>query len=121
MLELQRERIVVTGGAGFLGRSVCRLLQERGVVAEQLLVPRSRDYDLTVRTEVDRLYGDAKPTIVFHLAAQVGGIGANREHPGTFFYANMAMGLNLIEAAGVHGLKKFVQVGSACSYPKYAA
>ena len=121
MLELQRERIVVTGGAGFLGRSVCQLLRERGVVAEQLFVPRSQEYDLTVRTDVDRLYSDAKPTVVINLAARVGGIGANREHPGAFFYANMAMGLNLIEAARIHELKKFVQVGSACAYPKYGA
>ncbi len=121
MLELQRERIVVTGGAGFLGRSVCQLLRERGVVAEQLFVPRSQEYDLTVRTDVDRLYRDARPTIVFHLAARVGGIGVNRQHPGAFFYTNMAMGLNLIEAARVNGLKKFVQAGSACAYPKYAA
>jgi len=120
MLDLQRERIVVTGGAGFLGRIVCQQLRERGLLPEQIFVPRSKDYDLTVRTDVDRLYQDVRPTVVIHLAARVGGIGANREHPGAYFYANMAMGLNLIEAARVTGLKKFVQVGTVCAYPKYA-
>jgi len=119
MLDLKNERIVVTGGAGFLGRVVCAQLQERGVPAEQIIVPRSKDYDLTVRTDVDRLYRDARPTVVIHLAARVGGIGANREHPGAYFYANMAMGLHLIEAARLNGLKKFVQTGTVCAYPKF--
>lgn len=121
MLELQRERIVVTGGAGFLGRVVCDILQQRGVPAGQIIVPRSKEYDLTNRNDVDRLYRDAKPTVVIHLAARVGGIGANREHPGAYFYSNMAMGLHLIDAARVHGLRKFVQVGTVCAYPKFAA
>ncbi len=119
MLDLQQERIIVTGGAGFLGRVVCAQLQERGVPSEQIIVPRSKDYDLTVRTDVDRLYRDARPTVVIHLAARVGGIGANREHPGAYFYANMAMGLHLIEAARLNGLKKFVQTGTVCAYPKF--
>jgi GDP-L-fucose synthase len=117
MLDLKIERIIVTGGAGFLGRVVCAQLQERGVKPDQIIVPRSRDYDLTVRTDVDRLYHEAKPTVVIHLAARVGGIGANREHPGAYFYANMAMGLHLIDAARRIGLKKFVQTGTVCAYP----
>lgn len=120
MLDLRRERIVVTGGAGFLGRAVCRLLRERGVPEDQIFVPRSRDYDLTERAAVDRMYRDLQPTVVLHLAAVVGGIGANRLHPGRFFYANMAMGLHLIDAARQVGLRKFVQVGTVCAYPKYA-
>lgn len=120
MLDLQRERIIVTGGAGFLGRVVCQVLEQRGVAAKQIVIPRSNEYDLTSRTDVDRLYADAKPTVIIHLAARVGGIGANRLHPGAYFYANMAMGLHLIDAARVHGLRKFVQVGTVCAYPKFA-
>lgn len=83
------------------------------------MVPRRAQYDLTDAAAVDRLYRDARPTLVLHLAAEVGGIGANRKRPGRFFYANMAMGLHLIEAARVHGLRKFVQVGTVCAYPKF--
>jgi GDP-L-fucose synthase len=120
MLDLTRERIVVTGGAGFLGRHVCEVLRARGVEADCLIVPRRKDYDLTDAAAVQRLYADARPTVVLHLAAQVGGIGANRAHPGRFFYANLAMGLHLIEAARQKGLRKFVQVGTVCAYPKSA-
>ena len=120
MLDLRKERIVVTGGAGFLGRVVCQQLRERGVPEEQILVPRRRDYDLTERSAVDRMYREMRPTVVLHLAAVVGGIGANRRHPGAFFYANMAMGLHLIEAARQFSLRKFVQVGTVCAYPKFA-
>lgn len=120
MLELAKERIVVTGGAGFLGRQVCALLRGRGVAEGQIIVPRRKDYDLTEAAAVERLYADARPTVVLHLAAEVGGIGANRKRPGRFFYANMAMGLHLIEAARRHGLRKFVQVGTVCAYPKFA-
>lgn len=112
-------RYVVTGGAGFLGSIICRKLQERGVAAGDIFVPRSKDYDLTQKEAVDRLYKDAKPDVVIHLAARVGGIGANRENPGFFFYANMAMGLHLIEAARVNQIKKFVQIGTICAYPKF--
>lgn len=119
MLDLSRQKIVVTGGAGFLGRRVCDLLLQKGVPSESIVVPRRAQYDLTDAAAVDRLYRDARPTLVLHLAAEVGGIGANRKRPGRFFYANMAMGLHLIEAARVHGLRKFVQVGTVCAYPKF--
>ncbi|MBX7103110.1 MAG: GDP-L-fucose synthase [Gemmataceae bacterium] len=118
--DWRAERVAVTGGAGFLGQRVCHVLAERGLPAEQMFVPRQRDYDLTELAAVERMYDDARPTMVIHLAAQVGGIGANRLHPGRFFYASMAMGLHLIETARIRGLRKFVQVGTVCAYPKFA-
>jgi GDP-L-fucose synthase len=119
MLDLTKERIVVTGGAGFLGQYVQRQLVARGVRPENLLVPRIEDYDLTKELDVIRMYDDMAPTVVIHLAAQVGGIGANQANPGRFFYANMVMGLHLIEQARLRRLRKFVQVGTICAYPKY--
>jgi len=110
-------RVVVTGGGGFLGTVVCRKLRQRG--CSRVLVPRSKDYDLTCEQMVSRMYDDMKPDMVIHLAAEVGGIGANRRQPGRFFYANMAMGLHLIEQGRLQGLDKFVQVGTVCAYPKY--
>ena len=104
MTELRGQRIVVTGGAGFLGRSVYRVLRERGVSDDLLFVPRRRDFDLTVEADVERLYETARPDIVIHLAAEVGGIGANMAQPGRFFYANMAMGLLMVEHARRRGL-----------------
>ena len=118
MTELSRKRIVVTGGAGFLGRAVCRVLRERGVPDDMLFVPRRRDYDLTRETDVERLYDTARPNVVIHLAAEVGGIGANMAQPGRFFFANMAMGLHLVEHARRNGLEKFVHTGTVCAYPK---
>jgi len=118
-MNLAEERIVVTGGAGFLGRHVCRELRHRGVPEDRILVPRRRHYDLTREADVVRLYEDMRPTVVLHLAAEVGGIGANRKNPGRFFYANMAMGLHLIEHARRRGVSKFVQVGTICAYPKH--
>jgi GDP-L-fucose synthase len=109
--------VVVTGGAGFLGRVVVDKLQQRG--ARRVIVPRRAEYDLTTEAAVERLYRDARPDVVLHLAAEVGGIGANRKNPGRYFYANMAMGLFLIEHARRAGLKKFVQVGTICAYPKH--
>ncbi len=119
MIDLADERIVVTGGEGFLGRHVQRQLLERGVQPGNLLVPRIEEYDLTREPDVVRMYDDMRPTVVIHLAALVGGIGANRDNPGLFFYANLIMGLHLIEHARVRGLRKFVQVGTICAYPKY--
>ena len=119
MTELPGKRIVVTGGAGFLGRAVCRVLRERGVANDRIVVPRRRDFDLTVEADVERLYETARPDVVIHLAAEVGGIGANMAQPGRFFYANMAMGLHLVEHARRRGLEKFVHTGTVCAYPKH--
>ncbi|MDG2291572.1 MAG: GDP-L-fucose synthase [Phycisphaerales bacterium] len=115
--NLEGQRVVVTGGAGFLGRKVCALLESRG--CSEVLVPRRVDYDLTTEPAVERLYADYQPDIVLHLAAEVGGIGANMDNPGRYFYANMAMALHLIEHARRSGIKKFVQVGTICAYPKF--
>lgn len=95
-------------------------LKRRGVTGGQIFVPRRKDYDLTQESAVVRMYDDAKPTVVIHLAAEVGGIGANRDHPGRFFFANAAMGLHLIEHGRQRGIKKFVQTGTVCAYPKFA-
>ena len=120
MLDLKSERIVVTGGAGFLGRFVCQKLREQGVADEHLFVPRRRDFDLTREADVARMYDVFQPTVVIHLAAEVGGIGANRDNPGRFFFANMAMGMHLIEQARQRKLRKFVHTGTVCAYPKFA-
>jgi GDP-L-fucose synthase len=111
--------VVVTGGAGFVGSFICERLRARSV--KKLIIPRRRDADLTDAVAVRKLYQDARPDIVLHLAAEVGGIGANQANPGRYFFANMAMGLNLIEEGRKYGaLKKFVQVGTICAYPKFA-
>lgn len=110
-------RVVVTGGAGFLGRAVVERLRARGVA--DIVVPRRRDYDLLHEEAATRLYRDARPDVMLHLAAEVGGIGANQANPGRYFFANMAMALHLIEGARRAGTRKFVQVGTICSYPKF--
>jgi GDP-L-fucose synthase len=117
MAIAKTDSIVVTGGAGFLGSFVIEKLRSRGY--SNIFVPRRREYDLTREADVERLYGDAKPQAVLHLAAEVGGIGANRDNPGRFFYANATMGIHLIEQARKTNLKKFVQVGTICAYPKF--
>src|SRR5215218_2475661 len=114
---LQGKRIAVTGGGGFLGRVVVDKLRERG--CEEVYVVRKRGYDLVKAADVERLYRDARPEVVIHLAAVVGGIGANRENPGRYFYENIMMGAQLIEGARLHGVAKFVQIGTICAYPKH--
>src|SRR6188474_3242935 len=111
-------RVTVTGGAGFLGSFVVEKLKERG--CENIFVPRSREYDLVEMEAVKRLYRDARPDIVIHLAARVGGIGANRANAGKFFYDNAMMGIQMIEQGRVYGLEKLVALGTVCAYPKFA-
>jgi GDP-L-fucose synthase len=119
MIDLSQERIVVTGGAGFLGKNVQAELRKAGASPDRIVVPLIEHFDFTREADVTRMYAEMKPTVVIHLAAEVGGIGANQANPGRFFFANMAMGLHLIERARQVGLKKFVQIGTICAYPKY--
>ncbi len=116
MTDMSGKRILVTGGAGFLGTVLIRRLRERG--CKQIVIVRSSECDLTCQDDAARLIAEHKPEIVFHLAAEVGGIGANRGNPGRYFYANLSMGLHLIEASRVCGTEKFVQVGTICAYPE---
>jgi GDP-L-fucose synthase len=110
-------RVMVTGGHGFLGSAVVARLRAAG--AAEVFVPRSRDYDLRTRDGIDRSIADGRPDLIIHLAAVVGGIGANRENPGRFFYENAIMGLELMEKARLASVAKFVGVGTVCSYPKF--
>ena len=125
--SLAGRRIIITGGAGFLGRHVVKHLSARGVAERDIFIPRRTAFDLTTMADCQRLFREAFPgskaDLVLHLAAEVGGIGANRANPGRYFYANMAMALHLIEQARLDGLiergGKFVQVGTICAYPKF--
>jgi GDP-L-fucose synthase len=112
------KRVIVTGGAGFLGSFVVELLRAKG--CRQIIIPRTRDYDLVQMESVRRLYTEADPDIVIHLAGRVGGIGANQANPGRFFYDNLMMGSQLMEVGRQLGLKKFVALGTICAYPKFA-
>jgi GDP-L-fucose synthase len=110
-------RVMVTGGGGFLGKAVVARLEAAG--AMDVFVPRSRDYDLRTSDGIRSALADGRPDVVIHLAAVVGGIGANRENPGRFFYENAIMGIELMEQARVASVAKFVQIGTVCSYPKF--
>jgi GDP-L-fucose synthase len=113
----EKRRIVVTGGAGFLGNYVTEGLNNRG--CEHVLIPEIEDYDFVNLEDINRMYDDMQPDIVVHLAAVVGGIGANREHPGKFFYENLMMGIQLIEQARLRNIEKFAAIGTICAYPKF--
>jgi GDP-L-fucose synthase len=115
--SFENSRVVVTGGAGFLGTYVLQGLKDRG--CRNILVPKIEEYDLVKIEDIRRMYDDMKPDIVIHLAAVVGGIGANREHPGEFFYKNLMMGVQLIEEGRLRGIKKLVAIGTVCAYPKF--
>jgi GDP-L-fucose synthase len=117
MIDLQSRRIMVTGGEGFVGRHLVRTLAARG--CQSVFVPSHTTFDLTRDSDVARAYGTARPAVVIHLAAVVGGIGANREHPGKFFYENLMMGALMMEHARRSAVEKFVGVGTICSYPKH--
>ena len=116
-LDWSKERVLVTGGHGFLGSFVVEKLRERG--CEEIVVPRSQLYDLVQMPAVEALYRDARPSLVIHLAARVGGIGANQNNPGRFFYDNLMMGVQLIEVGRRVGLKKLIATGTICAYPKF--
>jgi GDP-L-fucose synthase len=117
MASLASKRVVVTGGSGFLGRHVVAALGTRGCT---VLVPRKAEYDLTHIAEVERMYADLRPDVVLHLAAVVGGIGANRDSPGRFFFENVMLGALTMEQARLSGVEKFVGIGTICAYPKLA-
>lgn len=111
------KRVVVTGGDGFLGKYVVRKLKERGCV--NIFIPFHKDFNLVEKEDIDRMYDMAKPHIVIHLAAVVGGIGANRKYPAKFFYENLIMGVNLMHEGYRRGIEKFVAIGTVCAYPKF--
>ena len=111
------KRFCVTGGAGFLGKVVVNKLKQRG--AQEVFVPMIEDYDLVNPNDIHRMLDDANPDVIIHLAAHVGGIGANREHPAEFFYDNLMMGVQLMHQSWQRGVEKFVAIGTVCAYPKF--
>jgi len=113
----QSKRVCVTGGAGFLGKVVVRKLHERGV--NDIFIPQIEDYNLVELDDINRMLVDAESDLIIHLAAQVGGIGANKEHPAEFFYNNLMMGVQLMHRAWETGVEKFVAIGTICAYPKF--
>jgi GDP-L-fucose synthase len=113
----KENRICVTGGAGFLGSFIVDKLRQRG--ADDIFIPTIEKYDLTQLDSIKQMLADSKPDVIIHLAAQVGGIGANREHPAEFFYNNLMMGVQLMHTAWQTGVKKFVALGTVCAYPKF--
>ena len=116
-LDLSVKRVCVTGGAGFLGSHLIEKLKAHG--AKDIFVPTYPEYDLVKEADILRMINDAKPDVIIHLAAKVGGIGANREKPGEFFYDNLMMGVQLIHQSWMKGVEKFVAIGTICAYPKY--
>ena len=117
LTALTANRICITGGTGFLGRRVAALLSQGG--CKNVIALGRSHYDLVQSSEVERLYREEKPEVLIHLAAVVGGIGANQQNPGRFFYENVMMGTQLIDGARRYGVKKFVQIGTICAYPKH--
>jgi len=116
-MDLKEKSIIVTGGAGFLGKNVVNKLKERG--CSKIFIPLIEEYDLKNIESIKKFYSLAKPDVVIHLAAVVGGIGANRENPGSFFYDNLMMGVQLMEQARLDNVEKFVAIGTICAYPKF--
>jgi GDP-L-fucose synthase len=119
MIDLKTKKIVVTGGGGFLGSALTERLRQQGCPPSQVVAARKADFDLVHEADVKRLFEVHHPQVVIHLAAVVGGIGANRENPGSFYYQNLIMGAMLMEYARQAGVEKFVAIGTICAYPKF--